>query len=313
MSAGFDALQQWLFESLFQPVMLRLDMANLLEDGYLAAGWFLLGCLQVLVIACVIVPLQRWRPVEVLTNPATVRVDMLYTFIHRLGLFRLAMFFIFQTWLDDAFGWLRVSDLNVGAIHLDQLVPGVTDAPILSLLIYLIAFDFIDYWIHRAQHGLKVGWALHSLHHAQTQMTCWSDNRNHVLEDVVRDVLIACAAFLIGVSPAQFVMISVLTQLSESLQHANIQLSFGRIGERLWVGPAFHRRHHSVAHGFGHNFGVLLPWWDAWFGTARFEFQNGQAQPPCGPTGVGEPLNHYGAGLMSQQWLGMKRLVQAWH
>lgn len=312
MSSGFDALQQWLFESLFQPVMLMLDMANLLEDGYLAAGWFLLGCLQVLVIACVIVPLQRWRPVEALTNPATVRVDMFYTLIHRLGLFRLTMFFIFQTWLDDAFGWLRMSDLNVGTIHLDQLVPGVTDGPIVSLLIYLIAFDFIDYWIHRAQHGIKAGWALHSLHHAQTQMTCWSDNRNHLLEDAVRDILIACAAFLIGVSPAQFVLIVVLTQLSESLQHANVQLSFGRIGERLWVGPAFHRRHHSVAHGFGHNFGVLLPWWDACFGTAKFEFENGQTQLPCGPTGVGEPASQYGLGFLSQQWLGLKRLGQLW-
>jgi sterol desaturase/sphingolipid hydroxylase (fatty acid hydroxylase superfamily) len=307
-----DTLQQWLFESLFQPVMLMLDMANLLEDGYLAAGWFLLGCCQVLIIVGVIVPLQRWRPVEAVTNPAAIRVDIFYTFIHRLGLFRLTMFFVFQPVLDDLFSWLRLSDWNVGAVHLDQMLPGLTDGPIASLLIYLIVFDFIDYWIHRAQHGYQSLWALHSLHHAQTQMTCWSDNRNHLLEDAMRDILVACAAFLIGVSPAQFVMIVVVTQLSESLQHANVQLSFGRVAERLWVGPAFHRRHHSVAHGFGHNFGVLLPWWDACFGTAQFECVQGQARPPCGPTGVGEPASDYGVGFLSQQWLGVRRLVRLW-
>lgn len=312
MMGWLDALQQWLFEAAFQPVMLALDMGHLLEDGYLATGWFLLGCLQIVLIGAVIVPLQRWRPVEVVTNTATIRVDMLYTFIHRLGLFRLAMFLSLQPLLDVVFGTMRLSESSWGAFHLDQVWPGVTDGAVVSLLIYLITFDFIDYWIHRAQHGIRSWWALHSLHHAQTQMTCWSDNRNHLLDDAMRDVLMACTAFVIGVSPAQFVMIVVLTQLSESLQHANVRLPLGRWGERLWVGPAFHRRHHSVAHGFGHNFGVLLPWWDMLFGTAMFEFERGVMQPPCGPTGVNEPASHYGIGFLSQQWLGIKRLGQLW-
>jgi hypothetical protein len=37
--------------------------------------------------------LERWRPVEPLTDRAAVRTDMIYTLIHRLGLFRLALFF----------------------------------------------------------------------------------------------------------------------------------------------------------------------------------------------------------------------------
>jgi sterol desaturase/sphingolipid hydroxylase (fatty acid hydroxylase superfamily) len=42
--------------------------------------------------------------------------------------------------------------------------------------------------------------------------------------------------------------------LSESFQHANLRLWFGRIGERLWVSPRFHRLHHSI--GLGHEFPV---------------------------------------------------------
>jgi sterol desaturase/sphingolipid hydroxylase (fatty acid hydroxylase superfamily) len=93
----------------------------------------------------------------------------------------------------------------------------------------------------------------------------------------------------------------VLTQLSESFQHANLKLSFGRIADRLWVSPQFHRLHHSVSHGFGHNFGVLLPWWDVLFGTANFDAIEG-------PTGTGEPASQYGCGFWSQQWLGLVRL-----
>ena len=300
----FDA-QQWLFESVFQPVMLWLDMGNYVEDGYGAAEWFLWGCAQIALIAFVLVPLQRLRPVESVRDHATIRVDMLYTFIHRLGLFRLFMFLTLEPLLDEVFGALRSGSLNfisLGTFHLDQLWPNVTDNAVVSFFIYLIALDFVGYWIHRAQHGLRAWWALHSLHHAQTQMTCWSDNRNHLLDDIVVDVLFICAAFFIGVSPSQFVLIVVLTQLSESLQHSNIRLSFGRIGERLWVSPRFHRVHHSVSHGFGHNFGILLPWWDTLFGTANFENR-------YDPTGVDDqPVADYGRGFWAQQRLGLVRL-----
>jgi sterol desaturase/sphingolipid hydroxylase (fatty acid hydroxylase superfamily) len=294
--------QQAVFEHVIQPLMLWLDMANLLEDGYNAAGWLLLGIFQIMVIALVIAPLQRWRPVEAVIDKATIRVDMIYTFIHRLGIFKLAMFFSLEAALDMVFGALRAGD--IGTLHFDQLWPGVTDGAITSLLIYLIAFDFIDYWLHRAQHASKAWWALHSLHHAQTQMTCWSDNRNHLLDDILRDAIMVCAAFAVGVSPAQFVLIVALTQLSESFQHANLKLSFGRVGDKLWVSPQFHRLHHSVSHGFGHNFGVLLPWWDMLFGTANFAALEG-------PTGTGEPASQYGRGFWAQQWLGLVRLVRA--
>lgn len=47
-------------------------------------------------ICLVIGPLQKWRPVELVVDRAAVRVDVLYTLIHRLGLFRVAMFFLWR-------------------------------------------------------------------------------------------------------------------------------------------------------------------------------------------------------------------------
>ena len=316
----FSSVQQWLFETLMQPAMFSLGLGHLLEDGYAASGWLLVGLIQIAVLVAVIGPLQRWRPVEPMSDHATVRTDVLYTIVHRLGLFRVALFFAVDPWFDELFGMLRVA--GVGTFHLDQLWPGVTDNALVSLAIYLIAFDFADYWMHRAQHGLNWWWNLHSLHHSQRQMTMWSDNRNHLLDDLLRDSLLVLLAQLIGVAPGQFVAIVAITQLSESLQHANLRLWFGGLGERLWISPRFHRLHHSVGLGHenaetgpvivqgrspalgGHNFGVLLPWWDMLFGTVNFE----QRYDPTGVRDQVERGREYGRGFWAQQWLGVKRL-----
>jgi sterol desaturase/sphingolipid hydroxylase (fatty acid hydroxylase superfamily) len=306
----FSQAQQWLFESVMQPVMFALGLGQLLEDGYNAAGWLLVGLVQIAILLLVFGPLQRWKPVEPVTDRAAIRTDVLYTLIHRLGLFRLGLFFAVEPAFDAFFGWLRVH--GIGTFHLDQLWPGVTDVALVSLLLYIVVFDFVDYWIHRGQHGFDWWWALHSLHHSQRQMTMWSDNRNHLIDDLIRDGILVFVGQAIGVGPGQFVAITAITQLSESLQHANLRLWFGRIGERLWVSPRFHRLHHTIGIGHesaglplgGHNFGVLLPWWDMLFGTGNFELR-------YEPTGVRDQVERnrdYGRGFWSQQWLGVKRL-----
>lgn len=331
----FSNLQQWLFEAAVQPVLFALGMASVLEDAYAATGWLLVGVLQIFILVACIGPLQRWRPVEPVLDRATIRVDMLYTAIHRLGLFRVVLFFTLEPWFDQAFGALHTAGYS--PLHLDQWWPGVTDQAWVSWLMYLVVFDFFAYWCHRAQHQWHPWWQLHALHHAQRQMTMWSDNRNHLLDDVLVDTLVVLLAQLIGVPPGQFMALVAVTQLSESLQHANLRLWFGRVGERLWVSPRFHRLHHSIGLGHetplhknnsaqqpakgrtnaepvqvgqqvklgGHNFGVLLPWWDMLFGTANFELR-------YDPTGVRDQIEYnrnYGQGFWEQQWLGIRRLL----
>ena len=152
-------------------------------------------------------------------------------------------------------------------------------------------------------------------------MTQWTDNRNHVLDDVIVAVVWVLIAQLIGIAPSQFVAVVALTQLFENFQHANLRVSFGRWGERLWVSPRFHRVHHAIGLGHesqppdtrttvvlgGHNFGVLLPWWDVWFGTANFDAH-------FEPTGIRDQVEEgrdYGEGFWSQQYLGIKRFIAA--
>ncbi len=316
----FAWAQQALFETAVQPIMFSFGLGSYLEDGYVATGWLLVGLLQIAIMLAIIGPLQRWRPVDPGVDPAEVRTDVIYTLLHRLGLFRVALFFSVEPLFDELFGMLRVA--GVGTVHIDQYLAGVAEHPIASFLLYLVVFDLFDYWLHRTQHAWNWWWSLHSLHHSQRYMTMWSDNRNHLLDDLIRDSLLVVLGQLIGVGPGQFVALVAVAQLSESLQHANLRLHFGRIGERLWVSPRFHRLHHSIGIGHerrggkslrngrsvamgGHNFGVLLPWWDMLFGTANFELR-------FGPTGVRDQIEggrDYGRGFWAQQWLGLLRLV----
>jgi sterol desaturase/sphingolipid hydroxylase (fatty acid hydroxylase superfamily) len=136
-------------------------------------------------------------------------------------------------------------------------------------------------------------------------------------------------AQLIGIAPTQFVAVVAITQLFENFQHANLRLSFGKWGEYLWVSPRFHRLHHAIGLGHetqsktvmsagepsqsaqvtlgGHNFGVLLPWWDVLFGTANFDLR-------FEPTGIRDQVEqgvNYGEGFWLQQRLGIKRLMHA--
>lgn len=310
----FGQAQQALFESVVQPLVFGLGWGNLLEDAYDATGWLLVGLLQIAVIAVLIGALQRWRPVEAVQDRQAVRVDVIYTLIQRLGLFRLVMFFSVDPLADAISGQLRLWGLP--SLQLDAVWPGVSDLPWVSFLLYLLAFDFLMYWLHRAQHQFNWWWALHSLHHSQRQMTMWTDSRNHLLDDLLIDAVFALVARLIGVGPGQFVALVALSQLMENLQHANVRLSFGRFGERLLVSPRFHRLHHSIGVGHeasgrgtlgGHNFAVLFPVWDVLFGTASFADR-------YDPTGVRDQLpeeggRDYGRGFWAQQWLGLKRLA----
>ena len=317
LSNHFSALQQWLFEAIVQPLVYAVGLGGWVEDAFDATGWMLVGLIQIAVLLAIIGPLQRWRPVEPVVDRKAVRIDILYTLIHRLGLFRLGVFFALTPFFDDALGILRGA--GIGSVHLDELWPGVTDIPWLAFVMYLVVLDFVEYWIHRGQHQLGWWWGLHSLHHSQRQMTMWSDNRNHLLDDVIHDVIIVIVAQLIGVAPGQFIAIVAFTQLSESLQHANLRVSFGMLGERLWVSPRFHRLHHSIGIGHeswgaktlgGHNFGVLLPWWDMLFRSGNFEnrYDATGIRDQVEPDDSGR-VRDYGRGFWSQHWTALRRMV----
>jgi sterol desaturase/sphingolipid hydroxylase (fatty acid hydroxylase superfamily) len=299
--------------TIVEPILFKLDGAGIMDEAYDGTEFFLLGLLQITLLYAVLRPLEALWPAERWPDRRGVFVDVLYTFLHRLGLFSLMLFFVLDPAIDQLAGFLRLQ--GVSNFNLDDLWPGVTSIPIVAFLLYLVVLDFVNYWVHRAQHRFEWWWGLHALHHSQRQMSLWADDRNHLVDDLIRDAVFALIAVLIGVQPGQFVLLLLATRALETVQHANLRLSFGRIGERALVSPRFHRRHHAIGDGHegidrGCNFAVLLPIWDVLFGTANFA----PGYPQTGirdqlPTADGPGVD-YGRGFWAQQWLGLRRMVR---
>jgi len=306
IETGIVTVQGWIYEQLVQPVLFAADLMFFSEQAFDAVEWFVIGMLEIAVLALAFGWFERRWPAEPVTDRRAVRTDVLYTLLHRLGAVPLLVFALITPVVDALEGHLRLWGFS--RLNVDQVLPGVTDGPLVSFLIYLLLLDLVDYWMHRGQHRWRWWWALHAVHHSQRQMTFWSDNRNHLLDDILRDAILAAVAVMIGVAPGQFITLIVASRVLQSLQHANLRWRWGAVGERILVSPSFHRRHHAIGYGHegkagGCNFAVLFPIWDVLFGTADF-------RPGFVPTGIRDQLTgrDYGRGFWSQQWLGLRRL-----
>ncbi len=305
MSALFAELHGHVFQTAVLPVLHAIGIGGYAELAFDATEFFLIGAIEVTALAIVLGSLERWYPLEQ-QEESEKKVDVLYTLLQRLGFVPLLMFGLLTPVIGALDGWMRLNDVIPWKI--EDAWPALNSSPLLSFMVYLVLLDFVAYWLHRWQHRVTFWWALHALHHSQRSMSFWTDNRNHLLDDVLTSAAFALVALAIGVPPGQFVTIVVATRIVESLSHANLKLAFGRIGDYLLVSPRFHRVHHAI--GMGHegrmqgcNFAVLFPAWDVLFGTANFE----QVYPP---TGIRDQLDgrEYGRGFWQQQWLGLKRL-----
>jgi sterol desaturase/sphingolipid hydroxylase (fatty acid hydroxylase superfamily) len=294
------------YEAALQPA---LYAAGLMEYADRAQEWLdfaLLGLVQIVLVYAVCRPLEAMRPVEAVTDQKAVLTDVVYTLLARLGLLPLIAFVLLSSAERALNGWL--ADAGFVPPTLETMIPVLREMPLVALLLYVVILDFGEYWRHRFQHMFGWWYALHSVHHAQRQMTFWTDDRNHLLDDAIAALWFGALALLIGVPPVQFVLIVMARQLAESLSHANVRLDYGRVGERLVVSPRFHRLHHGElsAGEHGRNYAVLLPVWDWIFGTADFDRSR---YPRTGDPMAPESLAT--GGWLRQQVDGFKELGRA--
>jgi sterol desaturase/sphingolipid hydroxylase (fatty acid hydroxylase superfamily) len=199
-------------------------------------------------------------------------------------------------------GWL--TDHGYVPPTLERFLPFLLGHQAATFVCYAIILDFAEYCRHRASHRLRWWWALHSLHHAQRQMTFWSDDRNHLLDDLIAALWFGAIALLIGISPLQFPLLVLLLRLLESFSHANARVDFGPVFGRLLISPRFHRAHHGVlaAGERSCNYGAILPWWDMLFGTADFSRDYVRTGDPSAEEALAT------GGYAAQQLAGLRRL-----
>ncbi len=266
----FASAAGWLSETAVVPLLYRFDMMQWEDIAY---GWVLFalyGVAQVALMLAICWPMERFARLERWPDQKAVTVDIFYTLLSRIGVMPLVTFVAFyqaQVWLS---GWL--TDRGYVPPTLEGTVPILLGHQWLTFVIYVLVLDCADYWRHRLSHNFRWWYAIHSVHHAQRQMTFWSDDRNHVLDDVIAFVWFMVLGLLIGIPPMQFPLIILLLRLLESMSHANARVSFGRLGDRLLISPRFHRAHHGVraAGQRSCNYGAIFPFWDMMFGSADF-------------------------------------------
>ncbi|MEI6203858.1 MAG: sterol desaturase family protein [Enhydrobacter sp.] len=300
--------QAWIFDTFVGPALFRLGLMAWYEPAFNAVEFVMLGIVQIAVIALVLRVIERRWPLEA-GDDRLMGVDRIYTVLNKLGFVPLVVFIVAYPITNEIEQVIRV--VGMTPPRLEHLSSWFTGHAFVSFLIYFVLYDCASYWLHRAQHSVGWWWALHSLHHSQRRVTVWTDDRNHILDDLLVTLMLAIFAQFVGVQPEDYVLILMIGRLIESWSHANVDVSFGRIGSKLLVGPRFHRLHHARASGgerdiHDHNFGAVLPIWDILCGTANYDGR----KRPTGVEDAGIDADN-GRGWLGQQLAVFGRFLRA--
>ncbi len=300
--------QAWIFDTFVGPGLFRLGLMAWYEPAFNAVEFVMLGIVQIAVIALVLRVIERRWPLEA-GDDRLMGVDRIYTVLNKLGFVPLVVFIVAYPITNEIEQVIRV--VGMTPPRLEHLSSWFTGHAFVSFLIYFVLYDCASYWLHRAQHSVGWWWALHSLHHSQRRVTVWTDDRNHILDDLLVTLMLAIFAQFVGVQPEDYVLILMIGRLIESWSHANVDVSFGLIGSKLLVGPRFHRLHHARASGgerdiHDHNFGAVLPIWDILCGTANYDGR----KRPTGVEDAGIDADN-GRGWLGQQLAVFGRFLRA--
>ena len=136
----------------------------------------------------------------------------------------------------------------------------------LQLVLYLVLFDLMLYWSHRAFHTASL-WRYHAVHHAPEHLDWISARRFHPVDTTLHSILPDFILLALGISPEVILLLAPFNAWHSALVHANLDWSFGPL-KYVLAGPVFHRWHHTdVDRGGSKNFAATFPVLDLIFGT----------------------------------------------
>ena len=228
------------------------------------------GVAELLISFLICTPLEHLWPLTNWPKRNSIAPDVTYALFVRMVLFPLIAYFEYN-WLRTRFdGFLQTH--AIPAVALSHLLPLLAGIPIVGFIANFAILDLADYWRHRLSHRYGWWYGIHSLHHAEEQMTFWSDDRSHILEDAITYLWLITVGLIIGVPSQQFPFLILGFRLLGSIAHSNTRISYGRLGDHMFISPGFHRTHHALraAGRRSCNFGTALSLWDVLFRTAKF-------------------------------------------
>ncbi len=137
-----------------------------------------------------------------------------------------------------------------------------------AIAVIVVAMDGLNWFVHLANHRVRMLWRFHELHHSQEDMSVLTVFRTHPLIHVSYLLALIPGVVLLA-NGAVSITILVIYGGIVAFAHSNTRLSFGPLG-RVLVSPNYHRIHHRLDGPQDVNLGFALTIWDQIFHRAVF-------------------------------------------
>lgn len=251
-----------------------------------SGGWLAVGLLAFVLLALML--FEAGFPIH--HQPREPKGRLLANF--GLGMINATLFSIVPLSTVIAATWAQRN--GIGLFHM-LAVPGLAAFALTIALRSLAA-----YALHVAAHRFAWLWRMHRVHHADTAVDLSTGFRHHPLELGYVAACHAAIAAALGLSPEALVAYEAGSIVLTMWTHANLRLPRwleGPLGLVLVTPPMHHVHHSARREETDSNYGELLSWWDALFGTLRrLDYPQLQAMP----IGLGSAFDR-GAGNLLRQ------------
>jgi sterol desaturase/sphingolipid hydroxylase (fatty acid hydroxylase superfamily) len=177
-----------------------------------------------------------WRKSELVTDICYWFFVPVFARVLRIGLLVLGAGIVFD-----------IHDVDALVAFYDNGHGPLAELPLwVQALLFLVASDFMLYWLHRMFHSGGF-WKYHAIHHSSEDLEWISAARFHPVN----------------------LFIGPFTTFHSAFVHANLNWTLGPF-KYVLATPVFHRWHHtSQEEGGNTNFAGTFPLWDILFGTFR--------------------------------------------
>jgi sterol desaturase/sphingolipid hydroxylase (fatty acid hydroxylase superfamily) len=163
------------------------------------------------------------------------------------------------------------------AIGYSQIHKGhFSKAPvIMSTIVFLLVFEFLQYWYHRLSHNNKgtIGkflWRVHLAHHLPNKVYVVMHAVFNPINAFITVAIIQTPLMLLGITPEAALAATMLIDLQSLVSHFNVNIKAGFLNY-IFIGTETHRFHHSANPGEAKNYGNTLAIWDLVFGTFYYK------------------------------------------
>ena len=244
------------------------------RSPHLGLDWFVL---DLLVLALLFVPLERWLPRR--PRQRVFRVgwptDLAHFAASHLGVQAIALLALAPAAL-----WLRLAPSGGWQDRVAAQPVALQLAAIVGLA------DAVQYGVHRAFHRVPRLWRFHAIHHSSRELDWLAGSRLHLVDILATRAAVLLVLEVAGFAPGALTAYLVFVSFHAVWIHANLRSRLPGL-RHLIVTPQFHHWHHAQeAEGLDVNFAVHLPVIDRIFGTHRLP---GERWPAA--TGIeGDPV-----------------------